>query len=136
MACPTFIVNIRTFSEWTGDHADYAVIHVQDPLRERILQLHAALMAAKASLITDFDCTPETHFIGAEHRTECVRLCVADESFFWRGLIKHTDTYWETESIMLSDLDQADGAEKDMRQHFPEPEEEDQVPESSEVPVE
>ena len=37
---------------------------------------------------------------------ECVMLTVKEGSFFWKGLIKHTDTNWNHESIPLSELDE------------------------------
>jgi hypothetical protein len=37
-------------------------------------------------------------------RKDCMTLCVSDDDFFWRGIVKHTDVRWETDSIMISDI--------------------------------
>lgn len=39
-----------------------------------------------------------------EQRKDCMTLCVSDDDFFWRGIVKYSDIRWETDSIMISDI--------------------------------
>jgi hypothetical protein len=38
--------------------------------------------------------------------TECDMIVVRKGSFYWKGMIKHTDVHFETESFSLEDLDE------------------------------
>lgn len=115
----------------SGDYQgpEIAKVEITDALVARIRQLAEAARALKVFKISEFDFTPafflrdyeaEADGDGAELicrtpesededescRVECCTLNVSDTSFFWSGLVKHSDIRWETDLISLSELDE------------------------------
>lgn len=122
------ITNINTFDEWFDDRADAAIIEICSDRIERIKKLAAACKELGVYKIAEFDYTPQIMANDYDHdgpldepgplkeyegRMECHMLNVTDSDFFWTGYYKHSDIRWETDTILLKELETLD--ELDMR---------------------
>lgn len=122
------------------ESADYAVIELTANMRARIRKLSKAVRNLGVSRVSEFNyaCV----FMCADYDqewdsgkvplkeyqkgTECNFLNVTDTGFYWSGLYRHTDVRWSTETVMLTDLDDAD--DYDEREEYPIYEKQEAVP--------
>lgn len=110
------VVEAHIHSE-CSDGFDHARIVVGKALAKRILKFQKALKELGASYIHVYDYTPDlfdTDYSGekeklvkSETSVDCVQLVVSDDSFWWEGLLKHSDSpiAWETDRICIEDLE-------------------------------
>jgi hypothetical protein len=98
---------------------DVAVVQICDGLAARIIKLAEAVKQLGVYKVSLFDYTPDYFVRDYESedenaykepedpnscRVECVTLNVTDSDFFWSGILKHTDTRFETASVPLAEL--------------------------------
>ena len=114
------IIPMHDNSEFFSDNADYAVIDLDAALIERIKKLAVVVRQMKAYRISEFnsasdfrtadwDAEPDNGKVALkefEGRMECSTLNVTDSDFFWSGYYKHTDVRWETDTVLLTSLDE------------------------------
>ena len=115
------IIPVYDNSEFFSDNADYAIIDLDAAAIERIKALSAAVRNLKVYKVSEFNCgcdfmtadwdaEPDNGKVALkefEGRMECSTLNVTDDDFFWSGYYKHTDVRWETDTVQLAVLDEA-----------------------------
>jgi hypothetical protein len=118
------IVDIETHNDFLGDSRDHAVVEITDRLRERVKAFKKAINELGATDLSDFDYSPDFHFVSPDTRIEIVRLVVGnDGDFHWEGVIKNTAISWQTGRIPFALLEAPDDTEHDLRQYKDEAEE-------------
>jgi hypothetical protein len=114
------IIPVHDNSEFFSDNADYAVIDLDAGLIERIKKLGVVVRQMEAYKISEFnyacdfrtadwDAEPDNGKVALkefEGRMECSTLNVTDSDFFWSGYYRHTDIRWETDTVLLTALDE------------------------------
>jgi hypothetical protein len=108
------VVEAHIHSE-CSDGFDHARIVVGKELAATILKFQKALKELGANYIHVYDYTPErlnTNYLGKKEKlvksrtsVDCVQLVVSNDSFWWEGLLKHSDINWETDAIQIEDLE-------------------------------
>ena len=116
------IIPVHDNSEFFSDNADYAIIDLDAKLFERIKALAVAVRDLKVYKVSEFnyacdfmtadwDADPVGGKVALKEfdgRMECHTLNVTDSDFFWSGYYKHTDVRWETDTVLLTVLDEPD----------------------------
>ncbi len=113
------IIPVHTYDEWFDGKPDYVVVELcQDRIR-RIKEMAGTVRNLGVYKVVEFDYSCE-HKVAAhdaepdngrvalsdfDGRMECETLNVTENSFFWSGYHKHTNIHWETESVIISELD-------------------------------
>jgi len=110
------VVEAHIHSE-CADGFDHARIVVGKKLAKAIFKYQRGLKELGADYIHEYDCTPELlatdysgekeKLVASETSVDCEQLVVSEDSFWWEGLLEHSNIpiAWETDPIYIEDLE-------------------------------
>lgn len=108
-------LTVSVLNEYVDD-LHLARVDLTEELIAWIRKMERIVKRNDIAYIADYECSPEyfhkdesedpaviTPYDGS---LECEMIVVRKDNFFWKGIIKHTDVHFETDSFNLEDLDE------------------------------
>jgi hypothetical protein len=107
-------LDVSIFNEYVED-INLARVDLTEGLIAWIRKMERLVKRHDIAYIADYECSPiylykdegedPPEIKPYDGSTECDMIVVRKGSFYWKGIIKHTDVHIETDSMSLEDLD-------------------------------
>lgn len=107
-------LSVSIFNDYVDD-LNIARVTLTEELIAWIKKMEKIVQDNDIAYIADYECSPEyfqsdndvpPEISPYEGSTECDMIVIRKGSFYWKGVIKHTDVRFETESFSIEDIEE------------------------------
>jgi hypothetical protein len=105
-------LSVTVYNEYADEIPDSLTVNITEKLYQRILKISKILKRNDLDSTSEYNYEPEFFMESGdteevtpyEGGRECEMLVITDTSFYWKGVLKHTDIQYESELFSIKGL--------------------------------